>query len=375
MVALQITTVDKYQGQQNDFVLLSLVRTRIVGHLRDVRRLVVALSRCDGLLCFFLRHGCGGAGVCWGDCGAATFVEADGARRHGWLLLLSSWVIGCTARQAASLTACACCRCWCVCACVCVSVLAERAWACTSLGGRACLQTASSCSRPSALCWHGRHRWVGSELFLDKRRRRCCCPCVVPLCTDDTGAVQPRLTCLCVGCCSAAAGAGEGRELQQLHPAGRRAGEAVGQEEGFTLLTYFAGCPYVFSLSLCPVSYTVYALTLVPAHYPPDLPQLVPVRLCCPAATGAVPAGVRGAGDAGPGGGDQQGAAGSSGGSNSSSGRGSRGRTAATAPAWCATRSSSSSGSGRAWGGGSSSRGGDARRGSSGGGGGADWRC
>jgi hypothetical protein len=43
--AVQITTVDKYQGQQNDFVLLSLVRTRVVGHLRDVRRLVVALSR------------------------------------------------------------------------------------------------------------------------------------------------------------------------------------------------------------------------------------------------------------------------------------------------------------------------------------------
>ncbi len=28
-----------------DYVLLSLVRTRIVGHLRDVRRLVVAMSR------------------------------------------------------------------------------------------------------------------------------------------------------------------------------------------------------------------------------------------------------------------------------------------------------------------------------------------
>ena len=40
-----ITTVDKYQGPQNDIVLLSLVRTRVVGHLRDVRRLVVALSR------------------------------------------------------------------------------------------------------------------------------------------------------------------------------------------------------------------------------------------------------------------------------------------------------------------------------------------
>lgn len=31
-------TVDKFQGQQADYVLLSLVRTRAVGHLRDVRR-------------------------------------------------------------------------------------------------------------------------------------------------------------------------------------------------------------------------------------------------------------------------------------------------------------------------------------------------
>ena len=37
--------MDKYQGQQNQYVLLSLVRTRAVGHLRDVRRLVVAMSR------------------------------------------------------------------------------------------------------------------------------------------------------------------------------------------------------------------------------------------------------------------------------------------------------------------------------------------
>ena len=37
--------MDKFQGQQNDFVLLSLVRTRAVGHLRDVRRLIVAMSR------------------------------------------------------------------------------------------------------------------------------------------------------------------------------------------------------------------------------------------------------------------------------------------------------------------------------------------
>ncbi|KAF9428467.1 hypothetical protein BGZ94_002300 [Podila epigama] len=41
----RITTVDKYQGQQNDYVLLSLVRTKAVGHVRDIRRLVVALSR------------------------------------------------------------------------------------------------------------------------------------------------------------------------------------------------------------------------------------------------------------------------------------------------------------------------------------------
>ena len=36
----KIDTVDKYQGQQNDYILLSLVRTKAVGHLRDVRRLV-----------------------------------------------------------------------------------------------------------------------------------------------------------------------------------------------------------------------------------------------------------------------------------------------------------------------------------------------
>ena len=41
----RVATVDKYQGQQNDYVLLSLVRTAHFGHLRDVRRLVVAMSR------------------------------------------------------------------------------------------------------------------------------------------------------------------------------------------------------------------------------------------------------------------------------------------------------------------------------------------
>ena len=51
----KITTVDKYQGQQNDFILLSLVRTYNVGHLRDVRRLVVAMSRARFGLYVFAR--------------------------------------------------------------------------------------------------------------------------------------------------------------------------------------------------------------------------------------------------------------------------------------------------------------------------------
>ena len=42
-LSLQVTTVDRFQGQQNDFILLSLVRTKTVGHLRDVRRLIVAM--------------------------------------------------------------------------------------------------------------------------------------------------------------------------------------------------------------------------------------------------------------------------------------------------------------------------------------------
>lgn len=54
--SLQVTTVDKFQGQQNDFILLSLVRTRFVGHLRDVRRLVVAMSRARLGLYVFCRR-------------------------------------------------------------------------------------------------------------------------------------------------------------------------------------------------------------------------------------------------------------------------------------------------------------------------------
>lgn len=51
----KITTVDRYQGQQNDYILLSLVRTKTVGHLRDVRRLVVAMSRARLGLYIFAR--------------------------------------------------------------------------------------------------------------------------------------------------------------------------------------------------------------------------------------------------------------------------------------------------------------------------------
>ncbi|KAL3425681.1 intron-binding protein aquarius [Phlyctema vagabunda] len=40
-----VATVDKYQGEQNDYVILSLTRTSHVGYLRDIRRLTVALSR------------------------------------------------------------------------------------------------------------------------------------------------------------------------------------------------------------------------------------------------------------------------------------------------------------------------------------------
>ncbi|KAF3769991.1 P-loop containing nucleoside triphosphate hydrolase protein [Cryphonectria parasitica EP155] len=40
-----VATVDKYQGEQNDYIILSLTRTTKVGYLRDIRRLTVALSR------------------------------------------------------------------------------------------------------------------------------------------------------------------------------------------------------------------------------------------------------------------------------------------------------------------------------------------
>ena len=51
----RVETVDKFQGQQADYILLSLVRTKAVGHLRDVRRLVVAMSRARLGLYVFCR--------------------------------------------------------------------------------------------------------------------------------------------------------------------------------------------------------------------------------------------------------------------------------------------------------------------------------
>ena len=52
----KIATTDKFQGQQNDYILLSLVRTKSVGHVRDVRRLVVSVSRARLGLYVFCRR-------------------------------------------------------------------------------------------------------------------------------------------------------------------------------------------------------------------------------------------------------------------------------------------------------------------------------
>ena len=51
-----VSTVDKFQGQQNDYILLSLVRTEHVGHLKDIRRLIVAVSRARLGLYVFCRQ-------------------------------------------------------------------------------------------------------------------------------------------------------------------------------------------------------------------------------------------------------------------------------------------------------------------------------
>ena len=51
----EITTVDKYQGSQNQYILLSLVRTNNVGYIRDIKRLVVTMSRSQLGLYIFAR--------------------------------------------------------------------------------------------------------------------------------------------------------------------------------------------------------------------------------------------------------------------------------------------------------------------------------
>jgi len=43
--AVQVATVDSFQGRENDVILLSLVRTEGAGFLADYRRLNVALTR------------------------------------------------------------------------------------------------------------------------------------------------------------------------------------------------------------------------------------------------------------------------------------------------------------------------------------------
>ena len=48
--SLKVTTVDKYQGKQNEIIILSLVRSKKLGHLIDRRRMCVALSRAKNAL-------------------------------------------------------------------------------------------------------------------------------------------------------------------------------------------------------------------------------------------------------------------------------------------------------------------------------------
>lgn len=50
-----VSTVDRFQGQQNDYIILSLVRTKTIGYIRDVRRLIVAMSRARLGLYVFAR--------------------------------------------------------------------------------------------------------------------------------------------------------------------------------------------------------------------------------------------------------------------------------------------------------------------------------
>jgi intron-binding protein aquarius len=42
---VKISTIDNYQGLQSEFVLISLVKNHNLGHVKDVRRLILAMSR------------------------------------------------------------------------------------------------------------------------------------------------------------------------------------------------------------------------------------------------------------------------------------------------------------------------------------------
>ncbi len=55
-----VETVDRFHGLQADYVLLLLVRTRAVGHVRDVRRLVVARAQLAAINDFIAGDAAGG---------------------------------------------------------------------------------------------------------------------------------------------------------------------------------------------------------------------------------------------------------------------------------------------------------------------------
>jgi len=79
----KITTVDRYQGQQNDYILLSLVRTKTVGHIRDIRRLVVAMSRARLGLFIFCRKSL------FADCYELTHTFSKLLQRPDKLILVN----------------------------------------------------------------------------------------------------------------------------------------------------------------------------------------------------------------------------------------------------------------------------------------------
>ena len=82
----KVTTIDKYQGQQNDIVVLSLTRTRSVGYLGDVRRLLVGgrVARQAGSVRVLSRQavpGVRGAEADYGCVAGATDEAGAGGER------------------------------------------------------------------------------------------------------------------------------------------------------------------------------------------------------------------------------------------------------------------------------------------------------